>query len=33
VVLVNDTIITRPGPRIAEGLKSLAMSIHPGAAF
>ena len=33
VVLVDDTIITRPGPRIAEGLKSLAMSIHPGASF
>lgn len=33
VMLVNDTIITRPGPRIAEGLKSLAMSIHPGATF
>jgi iron complex transport system substrate-binding protein len=33
VVLVNDTIITRPGPRLAEGLRSLAMAIHPGVDF
>jgi iron complex transport system substrate-binding protein len=33
VILVNDTIITRPGPRVADGLKALALSIHPGAEF
>ncbi len=26
---VNDTIITRPGPRLADGLASLARAIHP----
>jgi iron complex transport system substrate-binding protein len=26
---VNDTVITRPGPRLAEGLASLARAIHP----
>ncbi len=26
---VNDTVITRPGPRIAEGLASLTRAIHP----
>lgn len=26
---VNDTIVTRPGPRIADGLASLARAIHP----
>ena len=26
---VDDIVITRPGPRIAEGLKALIMAIHP----
>ena len=26
---VDDIIITRPGPRLVEGLRSLAMAIHP----
>jgi len=26
---VNDTVITRPGPRLAEGLASLTRAIHP----
>ena len=26
---VNDLIITRPGPRLVEGLRSLALAIHP----
>ena len=26
---VNDLIITRPGPRLVEGLRDLAMAIHP----
>ncbi|HWH24831.1 MAG TPA: cobalamin-binding protein, partial [Candidatus Limnocylindria bacterium] len=28
---VDDTIITRPGPRLAEGLAALALAIHPDA--
>ena len=31
VVVVDDVLITRPGPRIGEGLKILAEAIHPGA--
>lgn len=31
VFLINDTIITRPGPRIAEGFKVLLEAVHPGA--
>lgn len=31
VYLVNDTIITRPGPRIAEGFKALMLAVHPDA--
>ncbi len=27
---VNDILITRPGPRIALGLRELALAIHPG---
>ena len=27
---VNDLIITRPGPRLVEGLRELALAIHPG---
>ncbi len=30
---VDDTIVTRPGPRIADGLAALAESIHPGLAL
>jgi iron complex transport system substrate-binding protein len=26
---VNDLIVTRPGPRLVEGLRDLAMAIHP----
>jgi iron complex transport system substrate-binding protein len=26
---VNDIVVTRPGPRLAEGLASLALAIHP----
>jgi iron complex transport system substrate-binding protein len=29
IVPVNDTIITRPGPRLVEGLRELARAIHP----
>lgn len=27
---VDDTVITRPGPRLAEGLRDLALAVHPG---
>lgn len=27
---VNDTLVTRPGPRLIEGLRLLALTIHPG---
>jgi iron complex transport system substrate-binding protein len=30
---VDDTIVTRPGPRIVEGLAALARAIHPGLAL
>jgi iron complex transport system substrate-binding protein len=30
---VNDTIVTRPGPRIGDGLAALALAIHPDAAI
>jgi iron complex transport system substrate-binding protein len=26
---VNDLIVTRPGPRLVEGLRELATAIHP----
>ena len=26
---VDDTIVTRPGPRLADGLAALALAIHP----
>lgn len=29
VIPVNDTIITRPGPRLVDGLRELAKAIHP----
>ena len=31
VLVIDDVTVTRPGPRIADGLKVLAMAIHPGA--
>lgn len=31
VFIINDTIVTRPGPRIAEGIKALLEAVHPGA--
>jgi iron complex transport system substrate-binding protein len=31
VLVIDDVIVTRPGPRIAEGLKILAAAIHPAA--
>ena len=30
---VNDQIITRPGPRLVEGLRALALAIHPDLAL
>jgi iron complex transport system substrate-binding protein len=30
IVAVNDIVITRPGPRLAEGLRALIQAIHPG---
>lgn len=29
IVLVNDTIVTRPGPRLVDGLEALIAAIHP----
>ncbi len=31
VILIDDVVVTRPGPRIAEGLKKLLEAVHPGA--
>ena len=31
VFLINDVVVTRPGPRIGEGLKTLVDLVHPGA--
>lgn len=31
VYLINDIVVTRPGPRIGDGLKTLVDLIHPGA--
>jgi iron complex transport system substrate-binding protein len=31
IVPVDDTIVTRPGPRLADGLAALALAIHPDA--
>jgi hypothetical protein len=28
---VDDKLITRPGPRLAQGLRSLILAIHPDA--
>lgn len=30
---VNDLVVTRPGPRLVEGLRELALAIHPEAAI
>jgi cobalamin transport system substrate-binding protein len=30
---IDDTIVTRPGPRLADGLAALALAIHPGLAL
>jgi iron complex transport system substrate-binding protein len=30
---IDDIIVTRPGPRLAEGLKALALAIHPDLVF
>jgi iron complex transport system substrate-binding protein len=29
IVVVDDVVITRPGPRLAEGLLALIKAIHP----
>jgi iron complex transport system substrate-binding protein len=29
IVKVNDTIVTRPGPRLVEGLRELVRAVHP----
>jgi iron complex transport system substrate-binding protein len=29
IVPVNDTIVTRPGPRLVDGLAALIKAIHP----
>jgi iron complex transport system substrate-binding protein len=31
VVILADNLVSRPGPRIMEGLKSIAMALHPDA--
>jgi iron complex transport system substrate-binding protein len=31
VYVIEDSLIARPGPRLAEGLKALAGMIHPEA--
>ena len=31
VILIDDVVITRPGPRIGQGLKALAEAVHPEA--
>lgn len=31
MVMTEDVVITRPGPRIVDGLEALARAIHPGA--
>jgi iron complex transport system substrate-binding protein len=29
VIVLDDLVITRPGPRILDGLEALARAIHP----
>jgi len=31
IYLLDDNLVSRPGPRIAEGLKQIAQGIHPEA--
>jgi iron complex transport system substrate-binding protein len=31
LVMAEDPVITRPGPRIVDGLEALALAIHPDA--
>ena len=31
VAVTDDVVITRPGPRIVDGLEALARAIHPDA--
>jgi iron complex transport system substrate-binding protein len=31
VVFTEDLVVTRPGPRIVDGLEALARAIHPEA--
>jgi hypothetical protein len=26
---IDDVIVTRPGPRLADGIRALALAIHP----
>jgi hypothetical protein len=30
---VNDVVVTRPGPRLVEGLRALALAIDPAASL
>ena len=30
ILPIDDTVVTRPGPRLVEGLRALALAIHPG---
>lgn len=32
IVPIDDVIVSRPGPRLVDGLRALALAIHPGAA-
>jgi iron complex transport system substrate-binding protein len=32
IVPVDDVVISRPGPRLVDGLRALALAIHPDAA-
>jgi ABC-type Fe3+-hydroxamate transport system substrate-binding protein len=31
VVLIDSDLISRPGPRVVEGLRALAEALHPAA--
>jgi len=33
VIPIDDTTVTRPGPRLVEGLRRLALAIHPDLAL
>jgi iron complex transport system substrate-binding protein len=30
---IDDVLVTRPGPRLVDGLRALALALHPGAAI